>query len=227
MKTLKKNITLLIFLLPLFSFSQKVENIRFEQAGKEIHIYYDLEGDETYTVQVFCSTDNGQSWGEPLKYVAGAVGENQIPGKGKMVVWDVLSEREKLSGDIRFKLKVSLGNIGTFTDNRDGQTYKWVKIGKQVWMSENLNHKKVDSWCYNNTASKCNQYGRLYNWEAAKDACPNGWHSNRCPARRRACRCVRLRVPTRHRRLSSRRWTPRRKPCRAPPIRSRANPDQS
>lgn len=30
---------------------------------------------------------------------------------------------------------------GTFVDDRDGQTYRWVRIGDQVWMAENLNYQ--------------------------------------------------------------------------------------
>lgn len=63
-----------------------------------------------------------------------------------------------------------------FTDPRDGQTYPYITIGTQTWMAKNLNYTTPNSWCYLELPELCTKAGRLYTWEAAKSACPSGWH---------------------------------------------------
>ena len=89
----------------------------------------------------------------------------------------------------------------SLVDNRDGKTYKTVKIGMHWWMTENLDYETSDSYCYEDDWERCSKskhgYGRLYKWSAAvgkseeecgfaslcslvldtiQGVCPDGWH---------------------------------------------------
>jgi len=62
-----------------------------------------------------------------------------------------------------------------FTDPRDSTVYRVVRLVGQDWMAENLNYAMANSWHYENDPLIGSVYGRLYTWEAALDACPEGW----------------------------------------------------
>jgi len=66
--------------------------------------------------------------------------------------------------------------LGEMTDSRDNQIYQTVTLGDQTWLAQDLNYETDNSRCYDDDPENCETYGRLYDWEASKAVCPDGWH---------------------------------------------------
>ncbi|UXX77744.1 hypothetical protein N7E81_10220 [Reichenbachiella carrageenanivorans] len=73
--------------------------------------------------------------------------------------------------------QVTAEDLTSLLDTRDDQRYKIVTIGTQTWLAENFNYDATGSLCYDDDATNCETYGKLYDWATATadDFAPEGW----------------------------------------------------
>lgn len=171
-----------IFPILLFGISflrlsgQSITNVGAEQDRNNAIITYDLKCEGEAEISLYYSEDNGVSFKGPLKSVSGGVGYYIVSGNHS-ITWETLNDQKMLIGtNIIFQVRGSVSKKSKIVDKRDNTVYKTILIGNHVWMAENMKYNSGKNWCYKDDISNCTQWGRLYDWETAKNICFPGWH---------------------------------------------------
>lgn len=153
-----------------------------ETPRQELKIRWDWNGDGTWD----------------SAYDTVKTGSYEYASSGSFTVIMEVADSDSLTdtGSMKITAKVLTGG-GTFTDDRDGKEYRYVNIGSQRWMMDNLawlpqvdppTQGSIDDpgyYVYGYSGDQVAEaksmlsyvvYGALYNWQAAVTACPGGWH---------------------------------------------------
>jgi len=186
-----------LFMLALFisyfslfpAFSQTIDNVFAKVQDNNIVVSYHLkntQNGQNFDTELWYSIDQGSfKKCESINFNDGL--QSGAAGINKNITWFVLHDLGSLECktlDFEVRAYESLANnrltvaSGRFIDNRDSYNYKWIQIGSQTIMAENLVYKPRSGnyWAYNDEQENIQKYGYLYDWETAKKVCPTGWH---------------------------------------------------
>ena len=113
-------ITIVLTFLGINLFAQQIENLRIRKLNDKLNIFYDLTQEKSgqqFDIKILCSANGGTTFNIPLKKVSGNIGKGVEGGKNKVIVWDVLADRENLKGnDFVFKITATPFQVINPTD---------------------------------------------------------------------------------------------------------------
>ncbi|WP_456460489.1 FISUMP domain-containing protein [Reichenbachiella sp.] len=151
--------------------------------------------DRYYTLEAFLPAGATGLW----KVIAGEGGHIYSPTIDKSLFKGKADETYELTWNVTLDGITSIdtvnvrfrGKWGVWTDERDGQTYRYTEINGLEWMSENYNYAVypgTGSWYYGHALRSVihdgyaleeederKAYGRLYGRDAAELEMPDGW----------------------------------------------------
>ncbi|HDR67476.1 MAG TPA: hypothetical protein ENN61_00340, partial [Bacteroidaceae bacterium] len=180
----------------VYSRELKIENTEFFE--EPFHIMVNIGNEnEDYSLPAAMVLVDGKEIFKPSDFKKGSG-----PLSRKIILSASSDLEVKLDGETGSYVEVTI--LGWLKDDLmvdiDGNIYRTVKIGSQVWMAENLRVTKFNDgtpiplvkdagswyrlttpgycWYDNDSASYHNNFGILYNYYAINSGniCPEGWH---------------------------------------------------
>ncbi len=149
-----------------------------ETDSKDLEVRWDWNGDGNWDTTFGSTKTNSFRFSDPGGY-------------------SVIMEVKDNKGLVDRKTVMVFIGDSIFTDKHDGRDYAYHLIGNQIWMIENMAylpsvgppsdasasepHFYVQDFMAGDVkdakaTDNYSAYGVLYNWEAAKNVCPDGWH---------------------------------------------------
>lgn len=179
------NLIAALFLCSIFSFSIIAQDNPLN-SQQLTNLISGLKNALQENLKIIENTDGKQYRAITQKWDA----RQDLEGKSKREVIDLLYQDVKsvvTNSEMRYQISQvfsfyermpdsQFSQRTNFTDPRDGEVYGVKKIGNLTWMKENLRFDVPNaSWCFDDNEENCADLGRLYTFQAALKACPNGW----------------------------------------------------
>lgn len=144
-------------------------SLSFNRIGEDAYFWSSTErgNDHSYMTHFWSYSENhinaGMDYADRHNAYSVRCVKNSLPGK---ICSDGTSDCSVLD-----RANASL------VDLRDSVRYAVTEYDDLVWLAENVNFAVDDSSdCYEGLSANCKEFGRLYDFESARKACPGGTH---------------------------------------------------
>ena len=133
------------------------------------------EGGSGVSIKTRWDFDGDGYWDTSWDYEKTITQQFNYPGNYEIIL-EIMDGHKMIDTTKRSISVVNVSCDGITEVEYGGKIYETVEIGSQCWFNENLSIDIGTNWVWPDDSSYVEEYGRLYEWNTAKIACPDGWH---------------------------------------------------